>query len=139
MVMQVSSISVLDIAGRIHASASSATEDDSADTAQAVRQAASAGGGSKANASSGSAADGPIAMLKATIERLQKQLASLQRQLAQVMRHSRKDDGPDPQVMGLQAQIGAVTAALQKAVMALAELMQSTGASGAGALVSTSA
>ncbi|TBR38988.1 MULTISPECIES: hypothetical protein [Dyella] len=106
--------------------------------AQNLRSATQTEQGSKAS-STGSSVDGPIEMLKKSIERLQKQLAELQRQLAHAVQTHRKDEGPDATVMALQSQIASVTAALQKAVAALAELMMSAGSQASGALVNTSA
>ncbi|MBN3845006.1 MULTISPECIES: hypothetical protein [Burkholderia] len=95
--------------------------------------------GEKLGASGASSEDPAVAQLKALIERLQKQLATIERQMASAAQRAKDDPAAAIEQQSLSAEAGAISGALSTAISQLAQVIEKSGASSAGGLVSTHA
>lgn len=97
---------------------------------------AGAGGAAETNNSDDAPA---IKLLKALIERLQKQLQELKTQLQAAQARAAKDESAREQVVSLQSQIASISGALSEAYERLSEALLEEGQGSSGALIDTTA
>jgi len=111
----------------------------SATPANAPVGGAGGAGASQSSSSSSSSNSDTIEQLQKQIAELQKQLKEQQQEMARIQASQQSEESKAAAVAAIQAQVVATSAGLQTATAALLQVMQESGSSTAGSMVSTTA